>query len=152
MRRTVVAPLFLALGYFMAVGCVAPEDEEVVLRSYDYDRFVAEVQPILAARCANPTCHGRPERALSIYSPLAWRADSARTYLIEELGEDELEHNYDVSRALASESAAPEYCLLLRKPLGDAASTYHGGGDVFEGETDPDYRTMLDWLSDPRSP
>lgn len=133
-------------------GCVAPTEEEVALPRYDFERFAAEVQPVLAARCANPTCHGRPERPLSIYSPLAWRADASRTYLFEEVSEEELGHNYDVTRAMASDAPEPEQTLLLRKPMGGLASTYHGGGDIFEGETDRDYRTMLEWLREPVSP
>ena len=134
------------LAVLLLCGCVSPTDDVQRVRSFDYDSFVTDVQPILADLCGNPTCHGRIERPLSIYSALSWRADPEHTFLREELDEEELQHNFTVSSVLASETDAPEESLLLRKTLGEVAGTYHGGGVIIETTTHPDYRTMLRWV------
>lgn len=134
-------PALLLLG-----GCMSPSEASRPIRALDEDVFVAKVQPILAERCGNPTCHGRPDRPLSIYSPLRWRADPERTFFQEELSDEELNHNFSVSSVFASETESPEEALLLRKALGEVASTYHGGGVVIEATSDHDYFIMLRWV------
>lgn len=128
------------------VSCSTPQDTERV-PLLDRATFERDVQPVLASRCANPTCHGRPERALSVYAPLQWRADPLRTHLPEALTPQELDHNYAASCALAALPSADENALLARKPLGDAGGLYHGGGAVFDGPTDASYRTIAAWIA-----
>jgi hypothetical protein len=145
MRTAAVIAVLLA-GALQGSGCALPEADDQHVVWLDFPRYVAEVQPVLAARCGNPSCHGRPDRPFSIYSPLQWRADPARTYLREPLSEAELVANHAVACVLVTGAAAPEEALLLRKALGDAAGTYHGGGAAFDGPTDRDYRTVLGWI------
>jgi hypothetical protein len=127
-------------------GCGLADVDDRSVRWLDYGRFVGEVQPVLQARCANPSCHGTPVRPLSLYGVRSWRADPEALFLPEALTEQELRHNYTVSCVLATEADLPEETQLLRKPLGELALTYHGGGAIFEGTTDRDYRAMLAWL------
>ena len=134
------------LFVLLLAGCGVPEGDDVPVRWFDYQTFVTDVQPVLADRCGNPTCHGRPERPLSIYNQLAWRADPDRTYLLEQLDETELRHNYTVSCVLSTEADEPAATLFLRKSLGDLTDTYHGGGNVFEDDSERDYRALLAWL------
>lgn len=135
-----------ALVALALLACVAPEPPNVPIRWLDDQRFVAEIQPILADRCANPTCHGRPERPLSLYAPGQFRADPARTHSGEPLTAEELEHNYTLACIFSSEAAWPEDSALVRKPLGEHAGVHHGGGAVFEGTGDRHYRIVLGWI------
>lgn len=132
----------------LGLACSSPpESGSQRVHWLDYAEFKAEVQPVYAESCDNPSCHARPERALSLYAPMAWRLDDSRTHLLEPLSEEELMHNYVVSCMLASEADTPPETLLLRKPLGDFASTHHGGGAVFEGRSDDRYQKLEAWVA-----
>jgi hypothetical protein len=128
------------------VACSAPGGEDIEVRWLDYDLFVADVQPILAEKCGNPSCHGRADRPYSVFSPRAWRLDPERTHLSEPLSSEELVHNYTMSCVFVSEAEAPDASLLLLKPLGSSGDVFHGGGVIFEGESDRDYRIVLEWI------
>ncbi len=133
----------------LGLACSSPpESGSARVHWLDYAEFEAKVQPIYAESCSNPSCHARPERALSLYAPMARRLDESRTHLLEPLSDEEIMHNYVVSCVLASEGDAPAETLLLRKPLGDWASTHHGGGAVFDGPSDDHYRTLEAWVAE----
>lgn len=142
----------MRLGAFGAVGllwlsaCGGVEPGVAQMRDLDFEQFQREVQPVYARSCSNPACHGNGERPLALYSPLRWRVDASRTYLVEPLSEAELRHNYDASRAMAQDGAGPGDTLLLRKPLEQKVGTYHGGGAVFLGVRDPGYQAIERWL------
>lgn len=142
--------LVLALVAPLAAACSGPDSGALPVRFGDRATFDADVQPVLAARCANPTCHGRPERALSLFAPHRYRADPARTYIDEPLTEAELAHNHLSASALATEQERPEDSLLVRKPRAEDAGTYHGGGRVFVDDTERDYRTLVAWIAGAR--
>jgi hypothetical protein len=119
-------------------GC-APAPGYDSLPPADYARFVAAVQPVLAARCANPTCHGRPDRPLEVFAPHLHRLDARRLFLDEPLTDEELRRNYDRARAFVADE-----CLLLTKPL--AGGARHGGGAQFADEEEAEWRTLRDWV------
>lgn len=144
MKRAALPFGVLAL---VAAGCSGPDAGSRPVRLGDRATFDADVQPVLAARCANPTCHGRPERALSLFAPHRYRADPARTYLDEPLTEAELAHNHLSASALATEQDRAEDSLLARKPRAEDAGTYHGGGRIFVDATERDYRTLVAWIA-----
>lgn len=139
----------MKLAAVLALALVSCSSQEGTISVPLLDRatFARDVQPVLAARCANPTCHGRPERGLSIYAPLEWRRDPSRTFVSEALTQEELDHNYAASCALASVPSPDENALLARKPLGATVGVYHGGGVVFDGPTDEAYRTIIRWIA-----
>jgi len=139
--RTVVA-----LVTFLVAGCSGVDNGETQVRWLDSQTFVSEVQPVLAERCGNPSCHGRQDRPFAIYSQRNWRMDPARTFLAEPLSDEELAHNYNTSCVFVSEADMPAETLLLLKPLADWAGTSHGGGVIFDGTTDPDYELLLRWI------
>lgn len=141
MRRAAIALLLLGCGS-------PPESGSERVHWLDYAEFKAKIQPVYAQSCSNPSCHARPERALSLYAPMARRLDESRTHLLEPLTEEELMHNYVVSCVLASEGERPGDTLLLRKPLAQHANTHHEGGAVFEGPSDDRYRTLEDWVAE----
>ena len=114
----------------------------------DYGRFVSEVQPILASRCANPSCHGRLDRPLAVYAIGMWRADPAQLFENTPLTADELRANYTRACSFIVAGAAPADCLLVRKPLApDAGGATHLGGVVFTDTAEADYRGLLDWIA-----
>ena len=150
--RAVVGAAGVALALAMCAGCAPAPADDTDVRWLGFDRFVVEVQPILAEACGNPTCHGRPERPLAIFSPGRWRADPDRLYLDEPLTADELEHNYTLSCVFSTEAELPRDAMLVRKPLAGAAGVYHGGGAVFDDTSDRSYRAIVTWLEAGWSP
>jgi hypothetical protein len=140
-RAVVVAAL-------LAGACVELPPGEP-LAELDVATFAAEVQPVLDERCAAPSCHGRPERPLAIYSPRRYRREPARRFLDEPLDADELAAN---ARGVASFGFAIddglEDSLVLRKPLALAAGgARHEGGEIFVARDERDYRTLYRGLA-----
>lgn len=127
-------------------GCANVEPGTTELARLDRAGFEVSVQPILAESCANPSCHGRPERALSLYAPRRFREDSSRTHLDEPLTPEELAHNFHAASALVDMQSIDQ-SPLLRKSLGERSGSYHGGGVVFDGENDDRYRTLRAWAA-----
>lgn len=128
----------------IALGCSGPAPGLVATARLDREVFATEVLPILVEGCANPSCHGRPERGLSLYAPRRFREDPARTHLDEPLTAEELEHNFYATTALV-DAADPDGSLLLAKALG--ARVYHGGGAVLESVNDARYRAIRAWVT-----
>lgn len=126
----------------LLVGCADLEQGYTPAPALDEEMFRVDVEPTLEAQCANPSCHGRPERPLALYAPHRFRADPTRLFLDEPITEDELRHNYERSCAFAADLSSAEESLLWRKPLG---LTYHGGG-VTLSEHDPEARRIQTWL------
>lgn len=137
------AVLVIVLGL---VACAEPEPAPEPVIWLDATVFEREILPILGERCGNPSCHGRSDRPLAIYSPGRWRADPARVFLPEPLTAEELEHDYAVACVFAAHGGSVEDAPLLLEPLGAGAGVYHGGGAVFAGTTDRDYRALAAWI------
>lgn len=142
---------------FAAAGCVVEEPPPEALPDGDVAAFAEDVQPVVDRHCADPTCHGRPDRPLALYSPGRFRRDAARTYLIEPLSDEELAVN---ARSVAVFALDPEAladgldgCLVLRKPLALAAGGCgHEGGEIFLTRDDRGYRALRGWLATVRIP
>jgi hypothetical protein len=114
----------------------------------DLARFAADVQPILDHRCATPSCHGRPDRALSIYSSGRYRSDPARTFLSEPLTADELAANVRGVAAFTLDVDRLDDVLVVRKPLAiEQGGCWHAGGEIFGSVEDRDLRALRAWLA-----
>ena len=133
MRWTALATLI--------AGCVGPEPGATAVPEPDRVVFASTVLPILAEHCANPSCHGRPERPLSLFAPRRYRADVARTWLDEPLTPVELEH-----RAVSAliDPLDPDGSLLLRKAL---STSFHLGGAALERDDAP-HRLIRAWIAE----
>jgi len=130
------------------VGCVVEVGPPTPLPAGDLDVFAASVQPVLAVRCGDPTCHGRVDRPLEIYSAGRHRSDPTRVFLEEALTADELADNARNVAAFTLDVASAEECAVLRKPLALAAGgMWHGGGEIFPSRDDREYRAVLAWLT-----
>lgn len=138
--------LVMVVAASLGSGCGGPENGTNAVRAFDRDAFVATVQPIVAERCANPSCHGRLERPLALYAPMRFRLDPTRTHIDEPLTAREVDHNFWASAFLSTEAERAEESLFLAKPL--AQIRYHGGGAIFDSAEDAEYRALLVWVSD----
>ncbi len=156
MRAAALALRALALALALAACAVEPGPPRG-LPEGDLGVFAAEAQPVLDRHCADPGCHGRPERPFAIYSPGRHRADPERRFLAEPLSEAELAANARTVAAFALEpllAGAPvDDCLVLRKPLAlGAGGCGHEGGASFRGTDDRDYRALRSFLVTLRLP
>jgi hypothetical protein len=105
------------------------------------DAFVEQAQPVLAARCANPSCHGRPERPLALFAVHRHRLDPADTFLDDPLTEEELRHNFNQTTAFLLDVSEPDESLLLVKPRSE-----HAGVVVFGDAADYDHVRLREWI------
>jgi hypothetical protein len=111
----------------------------------DFDVFKAKIQPLLAekrpghARCV--TCHSTGT-AFRLQ-----RLPKGRT----EYTEEETRKNFEaVSRFVLP--GAPMKSRLLVMPLAHEAggTEFHPGGKHWEAQTDPEWKTIADWVSHAR--
>lgn len=140
-----LAPLVLVASFALAAASCGPSQGVQPVAWLDRAAFERDIEPIVERQCADPTCHGRPERPLSLYAPLRWRADASRTHLPELLTADEVTHNWTAACLCASYPTRGEESLFAKKPLA-GAGLYHGGGAQWDGPTDPSYRAVLAWI------
>lgn len=110
----------------LALGCVGLDPLDAP--PLDRARFAADVQPLLAARCATPVCHGSERRRLRVYAPGYFRRDPLRVHRDEPLDDAELDANLASAAAFAADIPRAEDSLLVTKPLARVA---HLGGRVF---------------------
>ena len=113
----------------------------------DYGFFVARVMPLLARKgpdgnaCVN--CH-------DTHTIFRLTKPDASGHFTEEQFRDSYR-----SALKVVDLATPENSLILRKPTGDASQegligakkTPHGGGQRWQGVTDPAYQAVLEWIN-----
>ncbi len=131
----------------LLVGCVSGPGGQVFDIIGDHDVFVADIQPILSSRCANPACHGTPARPLGIYATGLHREDPEQTWLDTPLTDDELWANHlrivPFVAGAPSAAAAP----LLARPLAPGSGgSGHGGGVQFFDTDEPEFLTLHAWV------
>lgn len=140
MRRAALALLLLS-------GCIGADEVEPLPLGGGLELFEEEAQPVLAARCANPSCHGSAERPLSLFATHRYRRSPERVYMDEPLTEEELQHNFLQAAAFALACADASQCLLLTKPLAvDAGGSGHANIVIFMDTSDYDYQRLRSWL------
>jgi len=138
--------LACAIGSMLAACDVDPAAPARLLVP-ELDDFALRAQPVLAARCATPSCHGRADRPLALYAPGLHRRDPRDLH--RELPLDQAELRLNLVRVMAFVSPEVGRCELLTKPLADAAGGIpHAGGTQFADTSDWDYRALRDWVHD----
>jgi hypothetical protein len=108
----------------------------------DYDYFKTRVEPIFLkkrathARCY--VCHEEANHALKLA-----KLSPGNTNWTEE----ESHRNYDTVSLLVN-PGDPLGSTLLRHPLAPEAGgdAFHSGGRQFESQSDPDWKTLADWV------
>ena len=130
-------------------ACVAGPGEALPLPDPDPAVFAAEVQPVLAVSCANPACHGTPERPLSVYAPGRWRLDDRATFRDEPLTDEELAHNLASATAFLVGVEDALECELVARPLAPGqGGQEHGGGTVWADTGEPGFQAVFEWVAD----
>lgn len=132
-------------------ACAGPEPGREPLPPLRRDAFERSVQGILQEHCANPTCHGNDERPFSLYAPMRHRQDPRMTFSEEPLREREISHNFIAASLMVVGAPSASESLLVRKPLAEAAGTYHGGGAVLDGR-DERLRAIVAWIEGKEAP
>lgn len=124
---------------FLAGGCASEVTEALPLGTWDL--FVSQAEPVLAERCANPSCHGNDARPLSLFATHRHRLAPEERFLDTPLSEEELTRNYWRAAAFVVGLTDPGECQLLTRP-----STEHAGVRVFADESDYDYERLSEWV------
>ena len=122
------------------LGCVG--NAPVEAPALDHAMFATRVQPLLAARCASPTCHGSDRRRLRVYAPGFFRSDPRRVHRDEPITADELAANERSAAAFALDAPSAAESLLVAKPLN---AVPHLGGQVFSA-ADDEYASLIAWI------
>ena len=134
-------------GAFLG-GCVEGPGLDAPWPEGDTDRFQAEVQPVLADQCANPSCHGDVGRPLELFAVHQHRLDPTDVFLDTPLTWDELILNEERALTFIEAGADPETSPLLRKPLAvGQGGAPHAGGDQFARTDDDGYLALRAWIA-----
>jgi len=148
---TLTAAGWIAFLMLTSLGAAcAGESTQTEIPDADTRRFAAEVYPILLANCGYPTCHGDPQRPLSVYGPGRTRLDPELDAQAPATAE-ELAVSYNRARSMLIDPEGPRRAPLLRKPLAvHAGGAAHKGDDpwsqpVFASKRDPRYEALFFW-------
>jgi hypothetical protein len=142
------APLYFDNA--QAIAHAAATTTNATATTLDYGFFVQRVIPLLARKGADGQACVNCHATHAIFKLIEPDAQGR-------FSEEALRENYRYA-VKVSDTKNPENSLLLRKPLGDASQegvvnarrTPHGGGQRWQGTTDPAYQTVLDWLNGTR--
>lgn len=139
----------VALALAVVPACVSGPGEVAAPLEASWESWVTEVQPLLAERCGNPSCHGDVSRPLEVFGVHRHRLDPSDTYVDAPLTDEELAVGYDKARALIVPGEAADESLLLRKPVPTSAGgAPHQGGVQFQDPADdPDYEVLWAWIA-----
>lgn len=110
--------------------------------------FEVEVGPLLASKCGDSACHGRPQRPFTLFATGARRQDPIETHLKTALKPTEVNANYAATLGFI-DSLQPRHTTLLKKSVGLLG---HGGGPTFEAFSDPAPRAIAAWLTGMEAP
>ncbi len=135
MRVAVLALLACA----SCLDAPAPQD----LPRAELAPFVDQAQPVLEARCANPSCHGTGERPLAVFAVRRYRLDAGDTHVDAPLTDEELRLNLLRAALFTVDVPHARDSLLLVKPLSG-----HADVDVFTSAEEYDYRRLEAWVDE----
>ena len=142
----------------LAVAGCAVDNPVASAPALDRDYFRCNVQPVLAARCAFPACHGTQRRPLTLYAPGRERYQVGWDRPTQAITQLELDANYGVAAGFTTTTATGEPWLLA-KPLAPSAGGYYhrgadlyGSADVFLTKEDTGYQTLARWIAGQGAP
>lgn len=146
------------LPVLVLASCVTDLDAPAPAAALDRAYFRCNVQPVLAARCAFPACHGSVRRPLSIYAPGRERYQVGWDRPTEAVTKYELDANFAIASGFATTTATGDPWLLA-KPLATSAGGYYhrgadlyGSEDVFLTKADPGYQLLANWIAGTSAP
>jgi hypothetical protein len=141
------------LGLLLLVAGCAVDNPPTAPAALDRDYFRCNVQPVLAARCAFPACHGTRTRPLALYAPGRERYQVGWDRPTEPITETELAANFAVASGFTTTMATGEPWLLAKPLSPSAGGYYHRGSDLFGSEdvflttTDTGYQRLAAWIA-----
>jgi hypothetical protein len=145
------------LALLLVAGC-AVENPPAIAPSLDRELFRCNVQPVLAARCAFPACHGTRTRPLAIFAPGRERLGVGWDRPTEPVTQAELDANFQLVSGFTTTTATGEPWLLAKPLAPDAGGYYHRGADLFGSEDvftskdDPGYQLLARWIAGETAP
>lgn len=142
------------LALLLAIAsCAGALDEPAPQTRFDRELFRCAVQPVLAARCAFPACHGDARRPLSLFAPGRMRYAVGWDRPTEPLTDAELATNFTVASGFATSSATGTAWLLAKPLAAEGGGYFHRGaelyaaGDVFASTDDAGYQLLARWIA-----
>ncbi len=136
--------VLLTAALAVCLGCADHlEPAAFALPTPDRATFELDTGPLLATRCGDALCHGRPDRPFVLYSVGRHRLDPAQTFLSTPLSQQERDRNFASTLGFLDHPTA-HHTTLLRKALGQLG---HKGGVVFEAPSDPPVQAIAAWLT-----
>ncbi len=135
------------ISLVLAGACVDAGDTEPLPIAGGLDAFLELAQPVLAARCANPSCHGNADRPLAVYAVHRHRMDPRDVYVDTPLSDEELRHNFVQASVFLLGVRDASQCPLLTRPLAvEAGGSGHASVAIFAGTADYDYQRLHAWI------
>ena len=136
------------IGVFL-LSCVNGPGTEPFGSTGSPERFAAEIQPVLASRCANPACHGSADRPLEVFAVHLHRMDPEDTYIDDPLTKAELWQNQWQFATFLIDLDVADNAQVLSKPLApEAGGLPHQGGVQFQTVENGDYGVLRAWILD----
>jgi hypothetical protein len=146
------------LAALLVVAGCAIDNPPATAPVLDRELFRCTVQPVLAARCAFPACHGTRTRPLAIFAPGRERLEVGWDRPTEPVTPAELDANFQLVSGFTTTTATGEPWLLA-KPLAPAAGGYYhraadlfGSEDVFLTKDDAGYQLLASWIAGETAP
>lgn len=137
--------VLLAMVMLPLLACGLEVEPEPLPPLGDLEIFTRLAQPVLEVRCANPACHGRPDRPLEIYAVQQHRLEESALFSSLPLSSEELWRNALRAAAFVGD-LEDGGSSLLDKPLAESAGGLpHTGGDVLFDASERDYTDLLAW-------
>lgn len=145
------ASTLAALLGLSLVACV--EQQAQPLPQLDPEFFRCNVQPIVDARCSMLACHGDIRRPFHAFTRNRMRLVGSNVQRNLPLSAEELDLNMKSALGFVDEERHAESWLLLKPLDADAGGYFHRGKEIFVGgdvwldTEDPEYQTLLTWIS-----
>lgn len=145
MRTPLATSMLLLLSTLPLFACGLEVEPEPLPALGDLEMFTRLAQPVLEARCANPACHGRPDRPLEIFAVQQHRLEESALFSSLPLSSEELWQNALRAAAFVGD-LEDGGSSLLDKPLAESAGGLpHAGGDVLFDAFERDYTALFEW-------
>ena len=150
-------PASLLMGLWLLAGCGAQVPNSTVATglTLDCQTFQSQVAGVGVNRIFDLNISGNTCSASNCHSISANPPSPGKRFKIYPNAlpnSPEMATNYNnVVANFATNYSNPVDNLILRKPLSSSQpnSDGHGGGDIFPNASDPNYVTILAWISNP---
>lgn len=143
----------VCLGLFAVALSACVENEPQDLPNLDAPYYRCNVQPIVDNKCSMLACHGDIRRPFHSFTRNRMRLVGTNVQRNLPLSEDELALNMRNALGFVDVDLPRESWLILKPLDADSGGYFHRGreiymgDDVFSDAEDPDYQTLLTWIT-----